>query len=107
VAVSQPEITAEDVAVTLAVRQDLGEANESAVIAEFLERVGTTIDARVDARVAARVKPQRSQHSHQLPFFSLVFGIPITAIASSQGLAGIAAAWGGIAAINLADALRR
>jgi hypothetical protein len=107
VPVTQPEITAEDVAVTLAVRHDLGEANEAAVIAEFLERVGKTIDERVDARVAAQAKPRRSAHSHQLPFLSLVFGIPITAIASSQGLAGMLAAWGGIAAINLADALRR
>lgn len=106
-AATQSEITADDVAVTLAVRRDLGDANEAAVIAEFLDRVGRTIDERVDARVAAQSKPRKSAHSHQLPFFSLVFGIPITAIASSQGLAGIVAAWGGIAAVNLADALRR
>jgi hypothetical protein len=107
VAIHQPEITADDVAVTLAVRHELGEANEPAVIAEFLDRVGRTIDERVDARVAAQSTPRHTASSLPLGFFSLVFGIPITAIASSQGLAGMLTVWGGIAAVNVAGALRR
>ena len=99
----------DDLAVTLAVRGDLGPEHEPAVIAEFLDRVGGAIDRRVDERLAARkterVRPERS--GPPIAFFSLVFGIPITAISAGHGLAAMALAWGGIAAINVADALRR
>lgn len=104
---SHPAISADDVAVTLAVREELGAANEPAVIAEFLDRVGRDIDARVDARVAEKAKAPRRRHGSSIPFYSLIFGIPITAISTSQGLPGMLVAWGGIAAINIADALRR
>ena len=103
-------ISPDDVAVTLAVRDDLGSQHDPAVIAEFLDRVGGAIDERVDARLAAAVPgPERtSDGGPPIAFFSLAFGIPITAIAGGQaGLGGIAIAWGGIAAVNLAHALRR
>lgn len=102
-------ISADDVAVTLAVRDDLGPQHDPAVIAEFLDRVGGAIDARVDERLAAARPPERaSEGGPPIAFFSLIFGIPITAIAGGQaGLGGIAIAWGGIAAVNLAHALRR
>lgn len=103
-----PGLSAEDVAVSLAVRADLGAEHEPAVIAEFLDRVGVAIDERVDARVAERVRVQPGGLSRLvLPLSSLVLGIPITAIAASQGLGALIISWGGIAAINVADALRR
>lgn len=102
-------LSAEDVAVTLAVRDDLGPEHDPAVIAEFLDRVGGAIDRRVDERLAALrtewARPERS--GPPIAFFSLIFGIPITAISASQGLGAMVIAWGGIAAINVADALRR
>lgn len=102
-------IAADDVAVTLAVRADLGPAHEPAVIAEFLDRVGAQIDQRVDARVAAlrAEQPRPDRGGPPIAFFSLIFGIPITAISAGHGLGAMLVAWGGIAAVNLADALRR
>jgi len=100
-------VSADDVAVTLAVRGELGPEHEPAVIAEFLDRVGGAIDQRVDARVAAAQPGKSERGGPPLAFFSLIFGIPITAIAGSQGLPELLVAWGGIAAVNLADALRR
>ena len=102
-------VSHDDVAVTLAVRGDLGPEHEPAVIAEFLDRVGAAIDERVDARVAAAraEQPRPERGGPPIAFFSLIFGIPITAIAASQGLGEMLIAWGGIAAINVADALRR
>lgn len=112
----QPDLPVghDDLAVTLAVRGELGPGSDDAVIAEFLDRVGTAIDQRVDQRVADRaggkVAERGARHTRsgpQLGFFSLVFGIPITAIAANQGMGPMVVAWAGIAAVNLADALRR
>jgi hypothetical protein len=99
-------ITPEDVAVTLAVRDDLGPGHEPAVIAEFLDRVGSAIDERVDQRVKA-TRQTRGHATSYLPAASLALGIPITAIAASHGARAMAVAWAGIAVVNVADALRR
>ena len=101
-------MSAEDVAVSLAVRADLGAAHEPAVIAEFLDRVGQAIDDRVDARLAERKQGARAAGSRLvLPLTSLVLGIPITAIAAEQGVGALLVSWCGIAAVNVAGALRR
>jgi hypothetical protein len=100
-------ITADDVAVSLAVREDLGVEHEPAVIAEFLDRVSGAIDERVDAQVAARLKGAKPRRESDLPVVSLIFGIPLTAIGATQGLTGMLVCWGSLIAINIADALRR
>lgn len=97
-------ISADDVAVSLSVREELGAAAEPAVIAEFLERVSAAIDERVDAQLA---KMRPGHRTSGLPVVSLVMGIPITAIAGDKGVGGILLAWAGIVAVNVADALRR
>jgi hypothetical protein len=101
-------MSADDVAVSLAVRADLGAEHEPAVIAEFLDRVGQSIDDRVDARLAERTQRVRGARSRLvLPLASLVLGIPVTAIAAEQGVGALLVSWCGIAAVNVADALRR
>jgi len=100
-------ITADDVAVSLAVREDLGAQHEPAVIAEFLDRVSAAIDERVEEQVAARLTSVKRGGSSGLPFASLALGIPLTAIASSEGLTGMVLCWAGIVLVNVADSLRR
>ena len=101
-------ISDDDLAVTLAVREDLGPGSDPAVIAEFLDRVGSAIDQRVDERVAAMKQRREGGGGPPIAFFSLIFGIPITAVAGGTGdAAGIAIAWAGIALVNVAHALRR
>ena len=99
-------ITAEDVAVTLAVRSDLGAEHDPAVIAEFLERVESAIDARVDERVAQLQQAPPPPDRSWMAIPSLALGIPITAISLSAGENGgilaLAVSWAGIAAVNLA-----
>lgn len=110
---SNSPISAEDLAVTLAVREDLGLQHEPAVIGEFLDRVGASIDARVDERLAAIKRPAAVKSSDDGPtgvaICSLVFGIPITAISANSdgGLAALIISWAGIAAVNIAYARRR
>jgi hypothetical protein len=108
---NQP-ISAEDLAVTLAVREDLGLQHEPAVIGEFLDRVGASIDARVDERLAASkavAVKSGDDGGTGLAICSLIFGIPITAISANSegGLAALVISWAGIAAINIAHARRR
>lgn len=108
----KPPIERDDLAVTLAVREDLGPAHDDAVIGEFLDRVGHSIDARVDDRMGASSRQASHQpaqnRSAALGFASIGMGIPITAIAlgtTSGGPSGVIAmivAWGGIAAVNFA-----
>ena len=51
---------------------------------------------------------QGSSVSLPVAICSLIFGIPLTAIATdSSGLAGLIVCWGGIAAVNAAVNLRR
>lgn len=114
-------VTADDLAVTLAVRDDLGPGNEAAVLAEFLDRVGPAIDARAGAVADARLAGRRAASPPDgvdfrgtiLAGASIVAGIPITAIALGGtesevgGLLATLVAWSGIAAINIAHGWRR
>jgi hypothetical protein len=109
---SQPPIDPDDIAVTLAVRKDLGPQHDEAVIAEFLDRVGGAIDQRVDERVKAAKLPalpaDSASRAGGLGFLSLVLGVPVTAICLNSpdnpvvGLVATAIAWAGIAAVNVA-----
>jgi len=75
-----PPIDRDDLAVTLAVRQDLGPSHDDAVIGEFLERVGHSIDTRVDQRMAAShhqsARGPAPARSAALGFASIGVGIP-------------------------------
>jgi hypothetical protein len=106
------DLDPQDVRSAVAARHELGAEYESQVIEGFLDRIGTAIDERVEARLAARgpVQPPRRQGDHPqfvVVLASLVLGIPLTAIASSNsGLIGVIVVWFGIVAINFAYALR-
>ena len=96
------------------VHSELGPGYRDAVIDSFLDKVGREIDARVDARVAATQQPapppaHQHQHRHFNGSFavavaSLIFGIPMTAIAANSRSAAVAVfiVWLGIAVVNIA-----
>ncbi|HEV3379490.1 MAG TPA: hypothetical protein VG142_00655 [Trebonia sp.] len=103
------------------VHDELGPRYRDAVIESFLEKVGKEIDARVDARLGQSAPLPASRHGHRnsgdsggrsgsplaLAVCSLVFGIPISAIAVAAGdhpagLLGLVVVWIAIAAINIA-----
>ena len=105
---SRHPVSADDLAVTLAVRQDLGPTADAAVIAEFLDRVGPAIDARVEQRLAAvpaAPSGRGAGASLALAMASMGMGIPISAIAlnAGDGAGGVLAlgvAWAGIVGVN-------
>jgi hypothetical protein len=102
----------DDLAAALAAARELGPDYDKAVASGVVERISREIDARVDQRVGEIVSSSRTRGRRpggtMLGLGSLVLGIPISAIAGSyaHGL-GLAIAWGGIALVNLAAAIRR
>jgi hypothetical protein len=117
--VSASSLTPDEIRAAAEVHSELGPNYRDAVIDSFLDKVGREIDARVDARVAQQsASAPAQQHSHQhrnfngafaVPLASLIFGIPLTAIAanSHSGALGIFIVWIGIAVVNIAYAVRR
>lgn len=103
----------DDFRAALDTAHELGPEYERHVIEGFLERMGASIDARVDARVRELTRHRRggeAQRSGQasLAIWSMVLGIPLTAIAASDsGTLAVIVVWLAIAAINVASALRR
>lgn len=113
-------MTPDEIRAAAEVHNELGPNYRDAVIDSFLEKVGREIDARVDARVAqsahAPAPAQQHEHHHRqfngsfaVPMASLIFGIPITAIAanSQSGALAVLVVWIGIAVVNIAYAVRR
>jgi hypothetical protein len=109
--------TRADLTAAVAARRELGPDYEDAVLDSFLARLDRQTQARVDATVAERLAsgvepganaPFRSDPGLTLGVVSLIAGIPVTAIASTaSGVTGLIVAWGGIAAVNVAQAWGR
>jgi hypothetical protein len=108
---SNPELPREELAAVLEARHELGKEYEPALVESFIERLNQAIDARVDAGLTERshggkVQTAFQRAQFQLAIASLGIGIPISAIAGGIGrLPGLAVAWGGIAAVNVAHSL--
>ena len=106
-------VSREDVEVSLAVSRELGPGSGPAVVAEFVDRVGPAIDARVDARLAQREPAPAAPGQPALAFVSVALGVPITAISlaipqdgATQIVAAVVA-WAGLVGVNLAAGRRR
>lgn len=102
----------EDLRATIEARRDLGPEYEAALVESFLEKIETTIAARVRAEVAAQTTGQgphkKSDAAVGVALGSLGIGIPLTAIAAGNaGTPGLFLAWGGIIMVNVAYALNR
>jgi len=107
-----PGVERQDIEAAIAVRRELGAEYEPVLVDAFLDRIEAAVEARAEARVGALRAHDNLEgrlHGQQLALgiVSLCAGIPITAIAGAlgDGLAGVAVAWAGIAAVNVAHAL--
>lgn len=105
---------ANEVANSIHARRELGEHSEDGVIANFLERTGDAIDARVDARMTRPDAPKPTRPidggALGLALGSIGLGIPLTAIATAFGDTKLIVAlviWIAIASINVAYNRRR
>jgi hypothetical protein len=87
---------------TLAARRELGSGHDEELISGFLER----LEGRLAERRTRTPKPQDPNVSAGMRFtitlFSVIAGIPITAIALTQsGLAALVVCWLGIVLVNV------
>jgi hypothetical protein len=103
----------DEVVAAVAARAELGTDLEPHVIDAFVDRIEDAVIARVDERIDARLRgklPAVKKDDASLPvaICSLIFGIPLSAIAASAaGPAGLIVAWLGIAGVNFAVNLRK
>lgn len=119
-----PELPRDELEAALRARGELDRELEPHVIDSFLDRVERSIDARVDARIDARIaahaperRPQDDRSSGPgagsviLGLGSIGCGIGATGAATgmggTEGFLVAVVAWLAIAAINVAQALRR
>ena len=87
---------------TLAARRELGPEYDE----QFIERLATRLTAQVREEVAKAPKPRPSGFSPEqripIAICSLIFGIPLVAIASDAGIGGVIAAFATLILINVA-----
>ncbi|MBA2891064.1 hypothetical protein [Nonomuraea soli] len=102
----------QDLHATLDARRDLGPDYEHALVESFAARLDEVIAAKVASEVAGQRKKSKKKQSGSagtvvpVAICSLIFGIPITAIASEKaGLVGLMVVWIGIALVNVAVVL--
>lgn len=100
----------EDLAAILATQQELGREYDAELHQAFLDRIERDVETRVNAKLVDIERRSRGGESRlPLRIFSLILGIPLSGIATSwhgpEGLAALGLIWGGIAAVNVADAL--
>jgi hypothetical protein len=118
--VSSSSFSPDEIRAAAETHRELGPDYRDAVVDSFLDKVGREIDARVDARLAAaRQVPQQPERAPRRSIpdvavltITMVFGIPVSAIAVAAGqhpagLWGLLVVWIAIAVINVAYAVRR
>jgi uncharacterized membrane protein len=100
---SKSELTRDELAAALAVRHELGREYEP----EVLDGIADRIERVIETRVVAKLSEQNARQSGtmKVAIGSIIASLPLTGIAGDQaGFAGMALAWAGLAAINLAHA---
>lgn len=103
-------IPRDDAEAIVAARQELGQEYDPALVDAFIDRIDVAIDTRVQQRVDEQLKRRGRgpAPSLTLPLISLVFAIPLSAIAGGTGqVPGLILVWSAIVMINVVHALRR
>lgn len=103
----EPAVPREELEVAIHARQELSPEHEPEIVEAFLERVGNAIDARVDERIAEQESGDDvgfDTGAIGVAIGSIALGIPITAVAASNGggVPGVVVAWIGIVLVNIA-----
>jgi hypothetical protein len=94
-----------DLQASLEARRELGPSYDDHFIDALIEKLNRQVQQTQQTR---EVKSEHSEHSLALAICSLVFGIPIVAIAGGEaGLVGIIVAAAMIVGVNIAFNLRR
>lgn len=107
------EISREDIEATLEVRRERGAQLEPALVDSMANKIEATVRRRFEAEVAERKRSEQASRAGMggriaVGVVSLVMGVPITAIALTEGgLIALLIAWTGIALVNIAIGLRR
>ena len=90
----------EELDAILSARQELGAEYNDELADMLMERLDAVIDRRVEARL--QEAPKSGSLSPAVPITSLVFAIPLTAIAASLvGIRGVLIVWAALIIVNI------
>ena len=91
--------TREELDAILSARQELGTEYNDELADKLMERLDAVIDRRVEARLQ---KAPKSSLSPAVPIVSIVFAIPLTAVAASTvGFRGVLVVWAALIVVNI------
>ena len=91
--------TREELDAILSARQELGTEYNDELADMLMERLDAVVDRRVEARLQNAPK---SSLSPAVPIISIVFAIPLTAVAASMvGFRGVAVVWAALIIVNI------
>ena len=91
--------TREELDAILSARQELGTEYNDELADMLMERLDAVIDRRVEARLQNAPK---SSLSPAVPIISIVFAIPLTAIAAGMlGFRGVLIVWAALIIVNI------
>ena len=91
--------TREELDAILSARQELGTEYNDELADKLMERLDAVIDRRVEARLQ---KAPKTSLSPAVPIISIVFAIPLTAIAATMvGFRGVAVVWAALIIVNI------
>jgi hypothetical protein len=97
----------QDAEAVLRVRRELGAEYDTELVNAFAERIERAVEARANESRYAVKRSSRGNpgggRQFALGLFSLIFGVPITALAN-ESTTGLVVAWMGIVGVNAAHA---
>lgn len=92
--------TREELDAIFSARQDLGNEYNDELADKLMDRLDDVIDRRVEARLQKESKG--TSLSPAVPICSIIFAIPLTAIAASMlGFRGVAVVWAALIIVNI------
>lgn len=104
------EIPRDEVEAVLEARRELGPSYDAALVDSFADRIEQAVAARVEHAAQGSTRAEQElaaagKRAFALGVVSLGTGIPITAIAQLEGIAGVIVAWVGIVGVNVAHSI--
>lgn len=106
------ELSREEIEAALAVRKEMGQEIEPALVDSLARKIEATVERRLHAELSLSRDETEAAKTGQagriaVAITSLALAVPLTALVSDFGFLGLLLVWTGIVLVNVALAIRR